>query len=125
MNAAEICNLNGHGKLSLADFEENSDVTDDFYFGDALSRDGRLIIVGRNFEIEYEKYNDVYKCEGRRNEACIRINGDKRFIGEARIDKSIGVVVQIERHIGKDIFPFSRGGVADASVTLWKIESCN
>ena len=100
--------------------------TDHFYFSDvdSLTRTGKLTIADRYFEIEFEEFRDVYVCTGARNDPCLRQGGDDRFIGEARIDKAIGVVIQMERQTSGGLNPFSRGGVADGDLTLWKIEGC-
>lgn len=125
--AGETCQIVTHEKLSLADFGESPSDTEHFYFSDAgsLTRGGKLIIADRYFEIEFEEFRYVYACTGRRNDPCILQGGDERFIGEARIDKSIGVVVQIERQVSGGLNPLSRGGVADAGLTVWKIEGCS
>ncbi len=124
--AAQTCDLTTHAKLSLADFAEGPEDTEYFFYNDPseLTREGKLTIVGRYFEIEFEDFTDVYECTGARHEPCIRKNGDERFVGEARIDMSMNIVVQIERQVTNDLNVFSRGGVADSDLTLWKILSC-
>lgn len=125
--AGETCKIVTHAKLSLADFADSPSDTEHFYFSDEndLNRSGKLTIADRYFEIEFEEFRDVYACTGSRNDPCILQNGDERFVGEARIDKSVGVVVQIERQISGSLNPFSRGGVADGGLTIWKIEGCS
>tara|TARA_R110002124_G_scaffold159183_1_gene326378 strand:+ start:409 stop:873 length:465 start_codon:yes stop_codon:yes gene_type:complete len=124
--AGETCQIVTHAKLSLADFADGPADTDHFYFSDvdSLTRTGKLTIADRYFEIEFEEFRDVYVCTGARNDPCLRQGGDDRFIGEARIDKAIGVVIQMERQTSGGLNPFSRGGVADGDLTLWKIEGC-
>ncbi|MEY8142410.1 hypothetical protein [Falsihalocynthiibacter sp. CO-5D18] len=123
--AAETCDLVTHQKMSLVDFAESSADTEHFFFSDnsALTRDGNLTILGDHFEIEDEEFRDVYECTGGRNGPCIRKDGDDAFIGEARIDRSMNVVAQLERHVSGGSNMFSRGGVADGGLRLWKILS--
>lgn len=123
---AETCDLTTHVKLSLADFAAGPEDTSNFFFSDRseLTREGKLTIVGSTFEIEYEEFRDLYECSGDRNQPCVRVGGDERFIGEARIDKAIEVVVQLEKQISEDFNPFSRGGVADSGLKIWKILTC-
>ena len=125
--AGETCQIITHSKLSLADFADSPSDTEHFYFSDegSLTRSGKLTNADRYFEIEFEEFRDVYACTGSRNDPCILQGGDERFIGEARIDKSVGVVVQIERQVSGGLNPFSRGGVADGGLTVWKIEGCS
>lgn len=125
--AGETCQIVTHAKLSLADFADSPSDTEHFYFSDegSLTRSGKLTIADRYFEIEFEEFRDVYACTGSRNDPCILQGGDERFIGEARIDKSVGVVVQIERQVSGGLNPFSRGGVADGGLRVWKIEGCS
>jgi len=124
--AGQTCDLVTHSALSLADYAESPEDTDSFFYSDPteLTRDGKLTIVGRYFEIELEGFSDVYECAGARHQPCIKKGGDERFIGEARIDMSMSVVVQIDRQVSSDLNPFSRGGVADGRLTIWKILSC-
>ena len=124
--AAEICELVTHPKLSLADFADGPGDTENFYFSDKseLIRNGTLTIIGRHFEVETDGYSMTYECKGRRYEPCVGTNVDERFISEARIDMTIGVVLQLERQISGGFNPFSRGGVADGGLALWKILAC-
>lgn len=124
--ANETCQIVSH-QLSLADFSEKSSDMMEFYFSEeaSMNRIGKLKISERIFEIEFEEFRDVYVCTERRNDPCLLQDSDDRFIGEARIDKSAGVVVQIERQVSGGFNPFSRGGVADGGITIWKIQDCS
>lgn len=125
-NAVEICSLLTHAKLSLADLAENPLDTENFYFEDQknLVREGRLRISGRTFEVSYEDFRTVYECVGRRNEPCTAQTEDARFLLEARVDFSIGVVIEMARQTSKEFNPFSRGGVADGGLKVWKVIDC-